>query len=206
MDDFLEKVIDVCTAEDLIRGYIYDEIHRVYVCLYCGNVYEEDLIYNIGEKLCSARRAVEVHISDTHKSPFDFLIGLDKKYTGLTDRQVEIFNILYKENDNRIIAEKMETTPATVRSYRFKMREKFRQSKVYSALFYLIEEKNIEYKNLKAEGKRETAIYEKLKINEENINEEEDDKEVKELLNDKFKDVDLNTMNLFVGKRRPDVK
>lgn len=205
MGDIIEKVIDMCTIEDLIRGYIYDDAHRAYVCLYCGDVYEEDIIYNHGEKLCSARRAIEVHISDNHGSPFDFLIGLDKKYTGLTDRQVEIFHILYNENDTRVVAELMETTPATVRSYRFKMREKLRQSKIYSALFYLIERQSAEDKNQKSSANRETSIYDKLKSIKDNINDEKV-KEAKELAVEEFKDLDLNTMNLFIGKRRPDVK
>ncbi|MBU5294281.1 LuxR C-terminal-related transcriptional regulator [Anaerosalibacter bizertensis] len=203
MEGFFEKIIDMCTVEDLMRGYIYDEAHRIYICLYCGDTYDEDLIYNHDDKLCSARRAVEIHISEAHKSSFDFLVGLEKKYTGLTDRQVEIFNILYNENDNGIIAEKMETTPATVRSYKFKMREKLRQAKIYSALFYLINEQNT--KNLSMEGKRGTAIYEELQSLKEDIDEEEDNKE-EELLSDKLKDVDLNTMNLLVGKIRPEVK
>lgn len=206
MENFFEEIIDMCTVEDLIRGYIYDEIHRTYICLYCGEIYEEDLIYNDGEKLCSARRAVEVHIAEAHKSQFDFLIGLEKKHTGLTDRQIEIFHILYNESDNRVISEQMETTPATVRSYRFKMRERLRQSKVYSALYYLIEEQNAENKNLETEGGKEAAIYNKLKSIKENIDNEEENKEAEEVIDERFKDLDLNTMNLFIGKRTPNIK
>jgi hypothetical protein len=146
-----------------------------------------------------------MHILQEHGSPFDFLIGLDKKYTGLTDRQKEIFEIFFNESDNKLIAEKMETTPATVRSYKFKMRENLRQSKIYLALFYLIEQKNNEDKNLNVGNIWEMAIYEKLKNIEKKIDEIGNDN-AEELLNEKFKGTDLNFMNLFVSKKGLDMK
>lgn len=206
MEDFIGKVIDICTVDDLMKGYAYDESHRVYTCLFCGEIFEEDLVYKYEEQLCTAKKAVEMHILQEHESSFDFLIGLDKKYTGLTDRQKEIFEIIFNESDNRLIAEKMETTPATVRSYKFKMRENLRQSKIYLALFYLIEQKNNEDKNMNVGNIWEMAIYEKLKNIEKKIDEIGNDNEAKELLNEKFKGADLNFMNLFVSKKGLDMK
>ena len=206
MEDFIGKVIDICTVDDLMKGYVYDESHRVYTCLFCGEIFEEDLVYKCDEQLCTAKKAVEMHILQEHGSPFDFLIGLDKKYTGLTDRQKEIFEIFFNESDNKLIAEKMETTPATVRSYKFKMRENLRRSKVYLALFYLIEQKNNEDKNLNVGNIWEVAIYEILKNIEKKIDEIGNDNEAEELLNEKFKGTDLNFMNLFVSKKGLDMK
>ena len=206
MENFIEKVIDICTVDDLMKGYVYDESHRVYTCLFCGEIFEEDLVYKCEEQLCTAKKAVEMHIIKEHGSPFDFLIGLDKKYTGLTDRQKEILEIIFSESDNKLVAEKMETTPATVRSYKFKMRENLRQSKVYLALFYLIEQKNNEDKNMSAGNIWEAAIYEKLKSIEKKIDEIGNDNEAEKLLNEKLKGADLNFMNLLVGKKGLDMK
>ncbi len=195
MVNFLEEIIDLCAIEDLMNGYVYDSGHRVYICIFCGKVYEEDLIYKYGEQLFSARKAVEAHINEEHNGSFDMLVEQEKRLTGLSDRQVEIFKILFTESDNKNIAEKMETTPATVRSYKFKLREKLRQSKIYSALFYLIEQKNNENCNLSIIDK---AIQEKDVASEKKINNIEKDDN---LLNDKYGDVDLNKINLFNSKR-----
>jgi len=131
---------------------------------------------------------------------------MNRKYTSITERQKEIFEFFYNESDTRVIAEKMETTPATVRSYKFKMREKLIQSKVYMAIISLIDEKNSEDTELSNESVRDLAIYEKLKIVEKSINEVENDEDLKNLINEKYKGRDLNFMNLFIDKGSPDIE
>lgn len=205
MDDFIKKVIEICTVEDLMKGYVYDDCHRVYTCIFCGEIYEEDLIYKYNEQLCTAKKAVEAHILEEHQSPFDFLLSLGKRHTGLTERQEEIFKILYDERDNQVIAEQMETTPATVRSYRFKIREKLRQAKVYMAITYLIEQENYN-ENLYSKNVSDVAFNEKQKSIQENTNEIKSDNDLEELLNEKIKGTDLNVMNLFVDKKGPDME
>ena len=39
MENFIGKVIDICTVDDLMKGYVYDESHRVYTCLLCGEIF-----------------------------------------------------------------------------------------------------------------------------------------------------------------------
>lgn len=206
MSDFIIQVIDMCTIEDLMNGYIYDDNHRVFTCLFCGEIYEEDLIYKCEGQLCNARKAIEIHILKEHNSSFDFLLGLGKKYTGLSDRQKEIFEIFHNEKDNQFIAEKMGTTPATVRSYKFKMKEKLRQAKIYLAISNLIELENSNDKTMEVDSIGDIAIYEKLKRIEKAIKEIDKDNEVEELINKKFGGLNLNFMNKFTGSRRPDMK
>lgn len=159
MQDFINQVVDISSIEDLVRGYVLDEKSRVYTCLFCGEMFEMDLIYRSydGANLVNAKRAIEEHIGLDHGGSFNFLINLDKSLTGLTDRQTEIFKILHQEEDNRIISEKMNTTPATVRSYKYKKRERMRQSKVFLAISQLIDRSNNE-KDLEVEDITSKAI------------------------------------------------
>lgn len=205
MEGFIDKVIEICTVEDLINGYVYDEDYKSYTCIFCGEIFEEGIIYQYEEKLCTAMKMVEMHILEKHESSFDFLLNMDKKYTNLTDRQKEIHEIIYNETDNRLIAEKMETTPATVRSYKFKMREKLRQAKVYMALVSLIEETNKNSKKQENQNVRDIAIYEKIKNIENNKEELENDIDIEEIINKNHKGVDLNNMNLFINKGGPSI-
>lgn len=206
MEEFIDKILDKCTVEDLMNGYVYDQHYRVYTCIFCGEIFDEDLIYKHEDQLCTARRSIKIHIQEKHESPFAFLLEMNRKYTSITERQKEIFEFFYNESDTRVIAEKMETTPATVRSYRFKMREKLIQSKVYMAIISLIDEKNSEDTELGNESIRDLAIYEKLKMAEKSINEVENDEDLKNLINEKYKGRDLNFMNLFIDKGSPDIE
>lgn len=160
MHNFIEEVVDISSINDLMKGYVLDEKNRVYTCLFCGEMFHMDLIYKSmdGANLINGRRGVEEHILREHGGSFKFLINLDKSLTGLTDRQKEIFEILFAEKDNRIISEKMNTTPATVRSYKYKKRERTRQSKVFLAISYLINESYNDSKKLEPEEITSRAI------------------------------------------------
>lgn len=206
MENFIMEVIDMCTVEDLMNGYVYDEKNRVFTCVFCGDIYDEDLIYKCEGQLCTARKAIEIHILREHESAFDFLIGLGKKHTGLSDRQKEIFEIIYHESDNQVIAEKMGTTSATVRSYKFKMREKLRQAKIYLAISHLLELESTNDRSMSVDNIRDVAVYDKLKRIEKAINETDQDNNVEDMLQKKFGGIDLNFMNKFIGTRKPGMK
>lgn len=203
MESFIDKVLDKCRVEDLMNGYVYNESYRVYTCIFCGEVFEADLIYKHEEQFFTAKKAIETHILEKHESPFDFLLNMDRKHTNLTDRQREIFQFFYNESDNKLIAEQMETTPSTVRSYKFKMREKLRQSKIYIALMYLVEQQNDEDINLNNDNISDIALYEKAKNIQENNHDIKNDSEVEELINENYKGGDLNLMNSFIDKKGP---
>lgn len=207
MEGFIDRVIDICSVEDLINGYVYDKEKESYTCVFCGEIFREGYIYQYGNKLCNAKKMVELHILEKHESSFEFLLNLDKKHTNLTDRQREIHNIIYNETDNRIIAEKMETTPATVRSYKFKMRERLRQAKVYMAIFSLIEEENEkDIEKLDDENIRDIAVYERLKKAEnedENLGKEN---QIDEIISENLEEIDIKNINLLIDKDGPSIK
>ena len=152
----MEELLDLVEVSEIINGYIYLSEKDTYVCLICGETKEGDVIYKSDKKgnLINARRSMEEHIEYEHGGVFNYLINLDGNFTGLTDRQKEIFEILYKYKDNQQISKLMNTTPATVRSYKYKKRERIKQSKLFLAIAYLIqrsdmEEEDVEIKIIK---------------------------------------------------------
>lgn len=128
------------SIEDIKRGYIYDETSKDYTCLICGKVYSKGIIYPNGDLLLEAQRAMENHISKDHGSVFDYLINMNKKYTGLTEVQRDILEYFYKGlSDKEIVKEQGGGSTSTVRNHRFKLKEKEKQAKVFLAIMELLE-------------------------------------------------------------------
>ncbi|URZ05042.1 DUF2087 domain-containing protein [Clostridium felsineum] len=128
------------SVEDIKRGYMYDDKKEEYICLICGKVYESGVIYKEEENFYDAKKYMQVHIKNSHKSVFDYLINMSKVYTGITDMQKQ-FLMLYKSGrSDKEIAEKMMTSNSTVRNYRFKLKEKEKQAKVFMAIMEIINE------------------------------------------------------------------
>ncbi|TNE51195.1 MAG: DUF2087 domain-containing protein [Deltaproteobacteria bacterium] len=122
---------------DLAKGYVEQE--SGYVCLQCGEVFEVGVIYPVGEKLLEACRAVEEHLRAEHESMVEFLLGLHKKHTGLSETQVLILQKLGTGSSDATIASSLDIAQSTVRNHRFRLKEKARQARVFLALMSLVE-------------------------------------------------------------------
>ena len=120
------------SVEELQRGYICrnDSI----ICLICGERFEKGIIYQENNQFFEAEKFMQRHIIAKHQSTFDYLIGLDKKYTGLSDIQKEYLLSAYKQCSDRDIAKTMGCSESAVRNQRFKLREKIHQAKILLAL------------------------------------------------------------------------
>ncbi|KHD37780.1 transcriptional regulator [Clostridium acetobutylicum] len=128
------------SVDDIKRGYVYDKKKELYICLICGKTYENGVIYKRAENLYDAKKYMQIHIKNDHKSVFDYLINMSKAYTGITDMQKQ-FLMLYESGlSDKEIAEKMMTSNSTVRNYRFKLKEKEKQAKVFMAIMDIMEE------------------------------------------------------------------
>ena len=58
------------TLEELTRGYVWSEEEQLYQCIFCGDKFEEGLIYSSRGKSVNALRAMQEHIFDEHGSVF----------------------------------------------------------------------------------------------------------------------------------------
>ncbi|QTN00589.1 DUF2087 domain-containing protein [Sediminibacillus dalangtanensis] len=125
------------TIDELSNGYIQSDDD--YVCLLCGERFVEGIIYPMDGILYEAKKAVAEHIKEAHSSVFDYLLKMDKKYTGLSDHQKELLQFFRKGlSDKEIVDELDGGSPSTVRNHRFKLKEKEKQAKVFLAIMKLL--------------------------------------------------------------------
>lgn len=129
------------SLEEIKRGYIEDA--NQYTCLLCGEVVEKGIIYPQEDVLYEAKRYIRLHIEQTHGSVFEYLLGLDKKFTGLTEHQTTLLNHFYAgKSDKEVQAEMGIGSSSTIRHHRFVLKEKERQAKTLLAIMELLKEKD----------------------------------------------------------------
>lgn len=80
---------------DLINGYSFDKDKNSFECIFCGEQFYSDEIYNINGKLYSAEGAIKQHIFQEHESVFSSLIKIDKTISGLSDTQTDILACVF---------------------------------------------------------------------------------------------------------------
>jgi hypothetical protein len=127
---------------EIKRGYRYDGEAGTYTCLICGQMFADGEVFAHGERLYEARKYAAVHVAASHRSPFHFLVGLNKKLTGLTDHQKGILELFYDgRSDNEVAKELGAGSTSTVRNHRFALRERQKQAKVFLAIMELLAER-----------------------------------------------------------------
>lgn len=129
------EYLSEASVEELTKGYTFDEKKKGYVCLVCNQLFEDGVIYPFDNRLYEARKAIEVHIGKEHTSMFHYLIQLDKRYTGITETQKELLQLLHMGlSDKEIVQKQKGGSPSTIRNHRFKLREKEKQAKIFLAI------------------------------------------------------------------------
>ncbi|MCQ6264221.1 DUF2087 domain-containing protein [Fictibacillus sp. WQ 8-8] len=129
------------SLEDLKKGYVEEDHH--FVCLLCGNTIEKGIIYPENDVLYEAEKYMTLHIGSEHGSVFEYLIGLNKKLTGLTDHQNRLLRLFYEGKSDEEIKQEMEVgSTSTIRNHRFVLKEKERQAKMLLTMMELLKEKD----------------------------------------------------------------
>lgn len=140
----ISKLFWDSSIEDISNGYIYDETSGNYICLICGEAFTRGFIFNEDGVLMEASMAVKIHIGKAHGSVFEYLLSLDKKYTGLSEVQNKILEYFYKGySDKEIVKIEGDGSESTIRNHRFKLKEKEKQAKTFLALMTLLSKNNI---------------------------------------------------------------
>ncbi|MBN6187490.1 DUF2087 domain-containing protein [Aneurinibacillus sp. BA2021] len=153
---------------EIKRGYIYEPEAESYTCLICGRRFIQGVIYPHEDTLYDAETFTRLHITHEHGSPFDFLINLDKKLTGLTDHQKTIARYFYEGlSDNDIVKKLDGGSTSTIRNHRFTLREKAKQAKMLLAIMELMEEKTARSQRFISIPRSAAAVDERFAITEE---------------------------------------
>ncbi len=166
----ISKLFWDSSIEDICSGYSYDEASGKYICLICGEVFCKGIIYKDDEVFMEAEMASKVHINKVHGSVFEYLLTLDKKYTGLSDIQSKLLECFYKGySDKEIVEMDGEGSASTIRNHRFKLKEKEKQAKIFLALMALLSKNHINddgNKKLVEIHRRATMVDERYVITE----------------------------------------
>jgi hypothetical protein len=129
------------SVDEIKRGYKYDDNSGQYTCLVCGKSFTKGVIYPREELLLEAEKAVKAHVTDEHSSMFEYLLGMDKKLTGLTELQKSLLNFFYSGySDNEIVKELDGGSTSTIRNHRFVLRQREKQAKIFLAIMELLKE------------------------------------------------------------------
>lgn len=129
------------SLEDLKRGYIKQDKPTGYRCIFCGEFFEDGVIYSSRERNVLSDKAAQEHVEDIHEGTFQSLIKLDKQISGLSDVQKKVIESLYAQEDVKDIADSMGISPATVRAHKFNLQKMKREAKIFLALMDAVEER-----------------------------------------------------------------
>lgn len=127
------------SIEELKTGIQYDQGNQGYVCLVCGEFFEDGVIYPYKDQLFTAKRITEIHVDNQHQGMVSYLLSLDKKWTGLSDLQKQYLELFYQGMNDQEIAKQLSVTTSTIRNYRFTLREKAKQAKLFLTLMDFVE-------------------------------------------------------------------
>lgn len=132
---------DIC-IDELERGYVKQESGEGYNCIFCGEDFEEGVIYSSRGRMVTAQKAAIEHIEDEHGGSFQSLISLDKQISGLSDVQKNMLISMYNRKDVKATSEDMGISPATVRTHKFNLQKIKREAKIFLALMEMVESDN----------------------------------------------------------------
>ena len=128
------------TIDDLKRGFTFDKKRESYICLVCGKIFHLGHIYQYKGELLDAPTRMSYHVEHVHNGMINFLLSMDKKYTGLSDIQISILNEFNQGKDDSQISKKLNVSKSNIRNHRFRLKEKAKQAKIFLATYELFEE------------------------------------------------------------------
>lgn len=141
MED-ISQIFWSASISELKKGYIWDEEKESFVCLICGKSHIKGLIYEQDGLFYEAEKYTALHVADEHEGMLQYLLGLDKKLTGLTDLQKNLVNAFHEGLSDQEIAKRYEVgSTSTIRNHRFTLREKMKQAKIFLTILEMMEEK-----------------------------------------------------------------
>ncbi|MBI9015136.1 MAG: DUF2087 domain-containing protein [Clostridiales bacterium] len=136
------------SSNDLEReqGYILEEEH--YKCLLCDYMTEVGFIYPKEELYVDAKKQMMLHIEEAHGGVFNYLLGFDKKLTGLSEQQRTILQLFHKGLTDYDIKNKLNVgSVSTIRNHRYMIKEKEKQAKTTVTIMGLLN-KSMDIKNM----------------------------------------------------------
>lgn len=124
------------TIEDVKKGFVESDEH--YKCIICEEEFTKGRIYEIDSILYDSRKATELHIEKRHGSTLEYLLGMNTAFTGISEVQRDVLVLIASGLTDKEIALKLGVAQSTIRSHRYKLREKEKQARLFLAMMELI--------------------------------------------------------------------
>ncbi len=123
--------------DEIKNGYCFSNENNCYICNICGKEYEIGEVFQSEDRFFNAEKMINIHMGKEHPNMLELLTANNKKYTGITENQKEILELMYQGMTDIEIAKKTGVAAATIRHQRFVFREKAKQAKLYLAIYEL---------------------------------------------------------------------
>lgn len=154
-------------VDELIKGQKYLADKEQYVCLICGKAYTKGIVYSENEMLMEAQKAADTHVRSQHGGMFEYLLKMNKKYTGLTEHQQLLLNYFKQGlSDKEIVEELGGGSTSTIRNHRFNLKEREKQAKIFLAIMGLLNIREDDHNKLLNAHRGATMIDERYAITE----------------------------------------
>lgn len=137
MEENINELFWNATIDEIKRGYIIQGDN--YICIICGERFEKGEIFKIDEQFYDAKKTIELHIKNNHKSMLEYIIQMNNSFLGVTEIQKQLLQSLIKGNSDKEVAVEMGIHPSTVRNHRYRLREKEKQAKLFLAAMQLLQ-------------------------------------------------------------------
>ena len=124
-------------VEEIARGFVKNENN--YECIICQKAFQKGRIYEINHELYDAEGAVSTHLKSEHHSMAAYLLDQGTGLMGLSEVQSKFLKMILEGKMDKEIGEMLGIAQSTVRNHRFKLREKEKQAKLFTALMLSIE-------------------------------------------------------------------
>lgn len=125
------------SIRELVNGYRYNEQTATYLCTQCAKTFTQGEVYRLEDRFFTAERAVREHFKTEHGDVLSVLLTMDKKYTGCTEHQIKILEMMSRGMSDVEISRTLGVASATIRHQRFTFRERAKQAKLFLAIFEL---------------------------------------------------------------------
>ncbi len=134
-----KESIDILKVEELKNGYFFNKETGIFECIICGKQFKDGFVYDSNGESCIASKAIKIHIHEEHKGVLDFLLNLDKKDNGLNETQKALLKQFFLSKKDREISKNMNLSLSNIRNHRYRLRERYRQDKVFLAIMKIVE-------------------------------------------------------------------
>ena len=131
-----QKITEISTAE-LIAGYQKQD--SLFKCVICDESFQEGYIYNAGDDLVDAQKAIELHVQNDHGGMLKILLDMPPEKSGITEIQKKILTLLASGKSDREIARSLGgKAESTIRNHRFQFKKRVQEAKILLAVSELL--------------------------------------------------------------------